>query len=175
MFKKPFFPERDDLFYPFQSFLDKVYDELTTSNGVSTIKAKSGYPRWDVYETNEVYRVEIALPGLNADDVQIEILPDMSDPMGINVKVLKISGKMNSNFQLNDSQVKYYIRELRRSAFERYLQLPDYVKGDPTAVMAAGVLTLHWDIERQPKKILPKKIPITVMDKKPLENGSKPP
>ena len=45
------------------------------------------------------------------------------------------------------------IRELRRSAFERSVYLPNNIAGDPEAIMKNGILKLTWNL---PDKPIPK-------------------
>ena len=144
-------PRRDDLFYPFQSIFDRLYEEMTTLDA-NTLKSKLNYPRWDVYETEGQYTVQASIPGMESEDVSVEVLPDQGQG-----RLLKVAGRVNDDWKLDD--VKYHVRELRRSSFERYCLLPSYVRGDPEAELEDGVLTLRWKIDEgtAPK---PKLIPV---------------
>jgi HSP20 family molecular chaperone IbpA len=151
LFPELVFPSRDDLFYPFQSLFDDIYNKMTSQVAGDSMKSRN-YPRWDIYETPGFYAVEVSMPGLTPDDTKVEILPDHGGG-----RMLKVSGRMNREYQHGDS-TKHHVRELRRSSFERYHRLPNYVQGDPTAEMKDGLLTLKWNVENTAPK--PKSIPI---------------
>ena len=142
-------PTREDLFFPFQSTFDKIFDELTTGNTLSCIKSRTNYPRLDVYEDDD-FVCEVALPGHEAEDVEVVIEPEPNnEPYAADDnrsgfrstkparKILRISGKMNVKHEVAET-AKFSVRELRRSAFNRYLVLPDYVVGDPEAELLKG-------------------------------------
>jgi len=138
-------PRREDFFFPLQKEFDKLFDELfgpkrlpSLLNGV---KSRSGYPKLDILVTDGKYRVEVAVPGVEPDDLRIEILPEG------NSRLLRLSGRMSHDYQYSN-ETDYYFRELTRAKFQRVVRLPDEVKGDPEAVVKNGMLTLTWTLEK---------------------------
>jgi len=141
-------PSRQDLFFPFEQTFNKIFDEFFSDGALSTIKGKAGYPRLDVLTSNGKWVVEVALPGVNPDDVTVEILPQ-HEGVGVDKpakRLLKISGRMSEEHQYADDEAKYHVKELRRSSFERSMVLPDYVEGEPEATMKNGILSLTWKV-----------------------------
>lgn len=155
--------DRNDLFYPFQQLFDSFYNDFYSDLSPNNLKSKMGYPRWDIYQTDKNWIVEISATGCEPNDIKVEIVPyKIKDTTK---RLLKVSGRVSEENQLSDS-VQYSVRELRRSAFERCVLLPDDIKGEPEATMKNGVLKLVWDL---PKNInveeKTKRIEIRKLDK----------
>jgi len=153
-------PNRNDLFYPFQQLFDNFYDDLYSDLSPAGLKSKAGFPRWDIYQTDTDWVVEIATTGCETSDISAEILP-VSDSSY--KRVLKVSGRVSSDNQLGDT-VKYSVRELRRSSFERCVYLPNEIVGEPEATMKNGILKLAWKLPESQKKEEPKRIEIKKLD-----------
>jgi HSP20 family protein len=82
----------------------------------------------DVREEDDAYILSALVPGLKADDLNIQILDD----------VVTIEGE----FQADES--KYLIRELPHGSFRRSLHLPAALDASKAeAKITDGVLTLH--------------------------------
>ena len=149
-------PRREDFFFPLQKEFDKLFDELfgpkrlpSLLNGV---KSRSGYPKLDILVTDGKYRIEVAVPGVEPDDLKIEVLPNSDH------RLLRLTGRMSHDYQYSND-TDYYYRELTRAKFQRVIRLPDEVKGDPEAVVKNGMLTLTWSLEK-PLEAEAKLIPI---------------
>lgn len=153
-------PSRNDLFYPFQQLFDSFYDDFYSDLSLPGLKSKSGFPRWDIYQTDSEWVVELATTGCEPDDVTVELLPVRDDSRY--KRMLKVSGRVSEDNQLGDS-VHYSVRELRRSAFERCVYLPNHVEGEPEATMRNGILRLSWRLPEKPKEEV-KKIEIKKLD-----------
>jgi HSP20 family protein len=84
-----------------------------------------------MYQTDNEVVVKAALPGIKADEVQINVTGE----------VLTLKGEVK---QENESKEKaYHIREQRWGAFERSLVLPTEVVADKAkAYFENGVLTI---------------------------------
>lgn len=154
-------PRRDDFFWPFEEHFNKLFNEFFGEGGLTGVKARSGYPKWDILAEDGRWKIQVALPGLKVDDISVEILPYQDETLGLEPpqqRLLRISGKMSQSHQSKEG-TKYHVKELRRSQFERTLVLPEYVKGEPEATMQDGILTLSWEC---PEAKVPerKKIPI---------------
>lgn len=148
-------PRREDFLFPLQKEFDKLFDEFfgpkrlpSLLNGV---KLRSGYPKLDILVTDGKYRIEVAVPGVEPDDLRIEILQESdssSDSIeGPQYRMLRITGRMSHDYQCSND-TDYVFRELTRAKFQRVVRLPDEVKGDPEAVIKNGMLTLTWKLEK---------------------------
>ena len=84
-----------------------------------------------MYQTDDDVVVKAALPGMKADDFQINITGD----------VLSIKGEMKEK---NETKKKnYHIREQRWGSFERSVMLPPSVVSDKAkAEFEDGILTI---------------------------------
>lgn len=133
-------PRREDVFSPIEQVFDKFFEDFFQSNPLQKVKANSGYPKMNITETQNEFNVLVSVPGMNNEDLNVEIN---------NSNVLFIKGKTSSEFRHPKETEFFHLRELRQSSFERMVNLPDYVKGDPEATMKNGILKLTWAI--QPK------------------------
>lgn len=143
---------RDDFLFPIESQFNKLFDQFFTPNIKDSLKNSQGYPKMDVFETNDSLVAKIALPGIKLEDISVEF-------ENKNIPEVTISGKMSTSYESSSKSV-YYVKELRQSAFKRTLALPSYAKEEPDAVLEDGILTLKW---KQPEKLKipePKKISI---------------
>lgn len=114
----PFFPE------PFGDF-DKVFE------GFPARSLEGFMPAADVYQTKDAVMVEMPLPGVDPDKVEISITDD----------VLTIKGATNRKSEVEDGN--YYRREVRSGSFCRTLPLPVHVLGDrASAVSENGLLKI---------------------------------
>jgi HSP20 family protein len=98
----------------------------------------------NVRDDEDAFVLSALVPGLKADDLNIQILED----------VVRIEGE----FQTNEED--YLLRELPNGSFRRTLRMPTEIDADKVeAKITDGVLTL-----RLPKaeSALPKKIKISV-------------
>lgn len=126
-------------FDPFSEMvtLRQAMDRLFEDSFVSplTLRPFNGEapgPALDVHETADELVVTAALPGLQAEDVDITITG----------QTLSIRGEFKADEKIDRDQ--YLYRERRYGTFHRQLQLPVRVQGDATtATFEDGVLTLH--------------------------------
>src|SRR5512143_613027 len=94
----------------------------------------------NVREEDEAYVLSALVPGLSAEDLNIQVLED----------VVRIEGE----YHLDESQ--YLMRELPQGRFQRTLRLPVAIQGDKVeADITDGVLTLRLPKAEsaRPKKI----------------------
>lgn len=152
-------PSRDELFYPFQSVFDGFFDSFFSDLSPHALKSRTGFPRWDIYQTETEWIIEVAATGCEPKDMNIEILPSKETEYK---NILRITGRISEEHQLGD-HVKYAARELRRSAFERSVYLPNDISGEPEAFMKNGILTLKWKLPEKEKTTV-KKIQIKKLD-----------
>ena len=113
--------------------MDRLFDDAFT-RPFSLVR--DGGSTWssltiDMYETNNDVVVKAALPGLKADEVQINVSND----------VLTLKGEMKHEEEKKDKS--WHIREHRWGAFERSIRLPTGVIADRAkADFDNGILTI---------------------------------
>ena len=109
--------------------MDRLFDEFfamptTTPIGWST-------PMVDMYQTEDDIVVKATLPGLDPEELDIQITGDM----------LNIRGEIKH--EVEEKEAKYHLREHRYQSFARSLTLPAAVVADKAkAEMDNGILTL---------------------------------
>ena len=97
----------------------------------------------NIHEEDDAYILSALVPGLAADDLNIQVLED----------VLRIEGE----YKLNESE--YLLQELPHGSFKRTLRLPTIVDADHVeAKITDGVLMLKLP---KAESARPKKINIT--------------
>ena len=128
--------------------MDRLFDDAFTRplslmrDGGSTWASAS--PAIDMYQTDNQVVVKAALPGIKADEVQINVTGD----------ILSIKGEMKQAEEKKDQS--WHVREQRWGAFERSLQLPTGVISDKAkAEFGDGILTitLPKSAEAKPRTI----------------------
>jgi HSP20 family protein len=126
--------------------MDRLFDDAFTRpfsvmrDGGSTWST----PAIDMYQTDNDVVVKAALPGIKADEVQINITGDL----------LRLRGEMKHEEEKKDKS--WHIREHRWGAFERSIQLPTSVVADKAkADFDNGILTvtLPKSAEAKPRTI----------------------
>jgi len=130
--------------------MDHLFDDAFTRpffsirDGGSTGSA----PAIDMYQTEDEVVVKAALPGIKADEVQINVTNDTTAP------VVTIKGETKYEEEKKDKA--WHIREHRWGAFERSVMLPTGVISDRAkADFENGILTvtLPKSEEVKPKTI----------------------
>ena len=113
--------------------MDRLFDDAFT-RPFSLIR--EGGSNWsslaiDMYQTDNEVVVKAALPGIKADEVQINVTSD----------ILTLKGEMKHEDEKKDKS--WHIREHRWGAFERSIQLPTGVIADRAkADFDNGILTI---------------------------------
>lgn len=130
---------RESLLFPIESQFDKFFDKFFNSNSIlDNVKATVNYPKMDVISDNGYLKVQIAVPGVKKDDLEITI----------DNNILRIKGKMSEGYQSTSG--RYHVKELRKSVFVREMKLPDWAKNkDPTTSLLDGILLLTWEEPKQ--------------------------
>ena len=121
----------------FDNIFSKAFPEFSKTFGIDAI-SKAAYPKVNILETDSEIRFVADVAGLTKDEVQISI-KDNED----NTKTLTISGKKDVEKQ--DEGIKYLLRELKHSYFERSFVINNYAEYNfdgVTAKQENGVLTL---------------------------------
>jgi HSP20 family protein len=110
--------------------MDRLFDDEFT-RPLSLGGNNWSIPAVDMYQTDNEVVVKVALPGIKADEVQLNVTGE----------VLTIKGETK---QENETKEKaYHIREQRWGTFERSLVLPTEVVADKAkADFENGILTI---------------------------------
>ena len=110
--------------------MDRLFDDAFT-RPLSLSGNSWSIPAVDMYQTDNEVVVKAALPGIKADEVQLNVTGE----------VLTIKGETK---QENETKEKaYHIREQRWGTFERSLVLPTEVVADKAkADFENGILTI---------------------------------
>jgi HSP20 family protein len=122
--------------YPFGFAQDKPYRQMSR-------RAAQNHERTldiNIREDDESYVLSALVPGLNAEDLNIQVLED----------VVRIEGEFKQD------EHNYLVRELPGGSFQRTLRLPSVIDADQVeAKIADGVLTLTLPKAEsaRPKKI----------------------
>lgn len=141
---------KEDVFFPIEQQFNQFFNEFFKGSSLlDGVKATSGYPRMDVSVNSDNLTIKVAVPGMKAEDIQVEVLPDGT---------LKLSGQMAEEYR-SPPDSKVYVSELRKSKFSRHITLPDWVEGEPEASLKDGILVLKWKTKNKPKE-LPKLVQV---------------
>jgi HSP20 family protein len=111
--------------------MDRLFDDAFTR----PLSIRDGWsmstPAIDMFQTENDVVVKASIPGLKAEDVQINITGD----------VLTLKGEVKQEEERNDKA--WHIREHRFGSFERSVALPTAVKTEKAeAVFENGILTV---------------------------------
>lgn len=123
----------------FHSGIDRMFDEFVNSiwGGMPAAQHEAeGFlrPSLDLRETDKEYALSVELPGVNEEDINIEIAPG---------NTLVISGEKKSEHEEGEKGKGAYRMERRYGSFYRALALPEDVKADAiSASYTKGVLTV---------------------------------
>ncbi len=110
--------------------MDRLFDDAFT-RPLSLAGNSWSVPAVDMYQTDNEVVVKAALPGIKADEVQINITGD----------VLTLKGEVKQQDEVKEKA--YHIREQRWGTFERTLVLPSNVVADKAkADFENGILTI---------------------------------
>ena len=111
--------------------MDRLFDDAFTR----PLSVRDGWtmasPSIDMYQTDNEVVVKASIPGLKAEDVQINVSGD----------VLTLKGEVKQEEERKDRA--WHIREHRFGSFERSIALPTDVKSDKAeAMFENGILTI---------------------------------
>ncbi|GAA4305496.1 hypothetical protein GCM10023183_19750 [Nibribacter koreensis] len=126
----------------FSNLLDNFFNEAVTSR-----KAQGFTPQVDLWETKEAYEVELALPGVNKEDIHVEFQEG----------ILTVSGERKQREAAPEQ--KFYRVESNYGKFTRSFQLPEQV--DASAIDAQfenGVL--HVSVPKVEEKVVKHQITV---------------
>ncbi len=128
-------------FASFPSDIDRMFDAfLGTANGTT----RRWVPAMDLVETDDEFVLRADLPGLEADDVEIEVQDGL----------LTVSGERKTEHE--EQKDGYHRVERAYGSFSRSLSLPQGVDADQVqADFDKGVLEVHIPkpAERKPHRV----------------------
>jgi HSP20 family protein len=134
-----------------RSAMDRLFEDswVRPHNGTT-----DGHPlALDVRTTDDSYEIDVALPGVKPEDVDISLLGE----------TLTITAKTAEEQSRDDEGYSY--REIRRGSFSRTVTLPTAVKGDAAnATFENGMLHLSVPKAEAAK---PRQIQIKAAESKP--------
>lgn len=122
--------EFDDLFSQLSELMSWAPMRLPTMENLPEVFTTGGFPRLETEETEEAYHVHLDLPGMDEDDVEVELMNHR----------LRIHGEREWKSQPKDRDD---VRSSASGKFEHVLTLPENLKFDAEAVqarLAKGVL-----------------------------------
>ncbi len=110
--------------------MDRLFDDAFTR----PLRLNDGYltvPAVDMFQTDNEVVVKAAIPGVKADDIQINVTGE----------VLTIKGETREKEEVKEKA--YHLREQRWGSFERTIALPtDVVADKAKAEFENGILTI---------------------------------
>ena len=135
------------------SLFNNFFDDVLPAMPDFTLTRTTSLPKVDVKETKDSYDMYMDLPGMDENDVNVEL----------DHNVLKISSVRTENKEdkgdKSEKEGKYLIRERRMTSFSRSFTLPEDVDGSKiSATFKNGILALTMPRTSAPA---PKKIAIT--------------
>lgn len=155
--RNPSLALRQEFFHPFETQFNKLVDDFFKNSRLDSVKYTGGYPKMDVgLETHEgdegifkKFFITMAVPGCTLNDIQVIASQDEGQ------ETITVMGEMTKEHQAptsGPSHCQFFVKELKRSKFERTVYLPEYVEGDPEASLKDGVLKLAWKTKGEKNK-----------------------
>jgi HSP20 family protein len=126
-----------------RELFNRFFDETVLRPSEEWITVPAG-PALNIYEIDDSIKIEVPLPGVKPDEVEVSIRGN----------TLTIKGEHNAKQEVKDEH--YYRREVHYGAFTRSVTLPEVASTEqPEATFEGGVLTLAFKkvAPSQPKRI----------------------
>lgn len=128
------------------NYIDNFFDDTNYARGLSSYGYRSGtVPALNIREYDDKYTIQLTIPGLDADDVNVEVLDD----------TLKISYEHDST-EAEKEAGRAIREEYTHYSFSRSILLPNNVNKKSIKPKAKqGVLTITIDKlpETKPERI----------------------
>jgi len=135
--------------------MDRMFDQMLGGGslsrmGLPSLDVGKGFlPSVEVYATDDEVVVKAELPGLDAKDVNVEILEDQ----------IVLTGELKKEEEIKEDN--YYRTERQYGHFERAIPLPNRVRdADAKATFKNGVLTIRAPLAEAVKKPQGRKLQI---------------
>ena len=138
-------PRRVDLFSEISKELDHAMNNIFGHDFFTGLSKKGrGYPLMDALRTEKNLILQYAVPGVEKDDLVVEINDDDSG------RLLTVGGFLHENYIGKDDH--YQIRELSGQEFRRVIRLPsDLSEKEPLVNLKDGILTVTFELASQPQ------------------------
>jgi HSP20 family protein len=134
---------RNEFLTPFDSLFDqmigKAFPSLERELGVEFF-GNNSYPKVDVLDTPESIEFEAEIPGLEKNEVSVEV----------DQGILSISGEKRSQEKREDAT--YIRKELKKSSFQRSFKLSDSFNHDKIKAKFENGLLLISVPKKKPEK-----------------------
>lgn len=132
----------------FNNDFDQLFHHFfhTPTTKVAQKRVATQRPAVNVVEADDHFRIDVAAPGMNKGDFNINVEND----------TLTIAAKKEEN---TENKEKYTRREFRYVAFKRSFHLPETIDVDKiTATMKNGILSLTLGKKEEAKELPPQRI-----------------
>ncbi len=123
-----------ELWEPFRDTIDEMlrhFLEYRPWRGLGRFPSAAWKPEVDVHETKDDILVSTALPGMDSDDIEIEVTVDS----------ISIKGERKREEEVKDED--YYLHEQSYGSFSRYFTLPKEINVNKVeATFEQGILKI---------------------------------
>ena len=121
-----------DLEEQFQAMVDRMFGEFPRLAEFPRWTSLTAPPALDMYETDGTYTVEIAVPGYDPKEINVEVSGN----------TLTVSGQHAETSEKKEA--KYHRKEMRRGSFSRSVSVPQDIDPDKVeANIEKGVLKIE--------------------------------
>lgn len=135
----------------FENMFDRFFKEPFLSDK-SILSKDSFTPACNIKEEKDAYMIEVDLPGVEPEDIDIEI----------DNNYISIKGERKSKVETEDEEKQMHVVESSYGSYHRAFTLPDNVKSDAiTADYKNGVLSISIPKTEDGQA---RRIPITKQD-----------
>lgn len=133
-------PRRVDLFSEISKELDHAMNNIFGHDFFAGLSKKGrGYPLMDALRTDKNLILQYAVPGVEKDDLVVEISEDEGG------RLLSIGGFLHEDYIGKEDQ--YQIRELSGQEFRRVIRLPsDLSEKEPVVNLKDGILIVTFEL-----------------------------
>jgi HSP20 family protein len=133
-----------------QDRINRLFDDAfpRSAGGDEDLSASAWHPLVDIFETDQGVSILVDLPGVNKEDVSVEVKEN----------VLTIQGERKTDQTVPDD--RYFRRERAIGAFQRSFATHAIISpGDITATFKNGVLKIQVP---KPQEVKPKQVSVDI-------------
>lgn len=125
---------------PIQETFDNLVNQFFLSETKDSAKSKFTYPKTDMYIDNNLFIIEMSVPGVTKENISVEIDKKSN--------VLSVKGNMSDEYKSNTAY--FYVKEVKRSDFERNIKLPSSIKQEDYSIqLNNGMLTIKFKLKEE--------------------------
>lgn len=134
-------PRRQDLFAALENDFNRFYEQFYGTK--KQLQSPGTFPKMDVYRDQTHLVIQMAVAGYGEEDIDVRLEKQESG------SILTVEGMA----PISETSVDYLVKELRTSAFQRALRLPEYVLPDTCAAdIKDGLLTISFAMKSEQKE-----------------------